>query len=86
MRYLLIPFLTFMLVGCAVPVKRSFPDAPDDLKTSCPDLTLIQPTKKLSDVVMVVTNNYAQYQECQLKVDSWIEWYDKQKDIFNNVK
>lgn len=79
-------FLLIMLTGCAVPVKRTFPDVPNELKTNCPDLILIQPTKKLSDVVIVVTDNYSQYQECQLKIDSWIEWYDKQKDIFNNVK
>jgi len=86
MKTILISFLFLFLVGCAVPVQRTFPTAPEAIKVSCPDLQLIQPTTKLSEVVTVVTNNYSQYQECQLKMDAWIEWYDKQKDIFNSVK
>ena len=38
MKYLLI--LTLLLAGCSttVPVKRTFPDVPEELKMSCPDL------------------------------------------------
>lgn len=79
-------FVSLALIGCAVPVQRTFPDVPTELKVACPDLNIIEPTTKLSEVVKVVTNNYSQYQECQLKMDAWIEWYDKQKNIFNSVK
>lgn len=82
---LLMPFL---LAGClATPVKRTFPEVPNDLKVACPDLKTIEPnTTKLSEVITVVTENYGQYQECKIKVDTWIEWYNSQKEIFDSVK
>ena len=47
---------------------------------------LVPATKKLSDVLLVVTKNYGQYNECSIRVDSWIEWYNQQKKIFDSVK
>ena len=82
---LIVPVL--LLAGClATPVQRSFPEVPEELKVACPDLNLLEPTTKLSEVVAVVTRNYGQYQECQIKVDTWIEWYKTQKEIFESVK
>jgi hypothetical protein len=82
---LIVPIL--LLAGCLnTPVQRSFPEVPEELKVACPDLMLLEPTTKLSEVVSVVTKNYSQYQECQIKVDTWIEWYKQQKDIFESVK
>ena len=78
--------LTLLLTACAVPVERKFPVAPVELQQACPDLKLINPTTKLSEVVDVVTTNYGQYKECQVKVDSWIDWYTNQKKIFESVK
>ena len=82
----LIPIV--LLTGCLnTPVRRHFPEVPEDLKTACPDLEQVDPnTTKLSDVVRVVTDNYAQYHECRVKVDSWIEWYKTQRAIFDSVK
>jgi hypothetical protein len=55
--------------------------------TSCPDLkTIPVGTTQLSVVVDSVVANYGQYRECQAKTDSWIEWYTKQKKIFDSVK
>ena len=83
--FLLIPVL--LLSGClATPVKRTFPDVPEDLKVACPDLAMLEPTTKLSEVVSVVVKNYGQYQQCQIKIDTWIEWYKTQKEIFESVK
>jgi len=82
---LIVPVL--LLTGClSTPVKRSFPEVPEELKVACPDLMMIEPTTKLSEVVTVVTKNYGQYQECQIKVDTWIEWHKTQKQIFESVK
>jgi len=82
---LIVPVL--LLAGClSTPVQRSFPEVPEELKVACPDLNLLEPTTKLSEVVSVVTKNYGQYQECQIKVDTWIEWYKTQKQIFESVK
>jgi hypothetical protein len=86
MRYFIIA-LTVLLTACqAVPVDRKFPEVPADLQQACPDLKLVNPTTKLSDVVDIVVTNYGQYKECQVKVDSWIDWYNTQKKIFESVK
>ena len=85
---LLVLVSTLLLSACvATPVARHFPEVPADLVAVCPDLNkLEQGTTKLSEVVTVVTKNYGQYQECQIKVDAWIEWYKSQKEIFDSVK
>ena len=84
----LLSFLpALLLTGCLnTPVERHFPDVPEDLKNACPDLNMVEPTTKLSEVVSIVTKNYGQYHECQVKVDTWIEWYNSQKQIFESVK
>ena len=87
MRLLLIlPVL--LLTGCLVstPVKRNFPEVPKELMESCPDLKKTESTEKLSEVLKVVVDNYGQYHECKVKVDTWVEWYKTQKDIFESVK
>jgi hypothetical protein len=81
--------LAFLATGCSttVPVKRTFPVVPDELKVMCPDLQEVpEGTTELSGVLKVVTNNYAQYKECAIKVDLWTDWYTKQKKIFEEVK
>jgi hypothetical protein len=83
----IIPFL--FLLGCDqdVPVKPIWPSIPEELKTACPDLKQVDPnTAKLSQVVDVVVDNYSQYHECQDKADFWMEWYQKQKKIYEGVK
>ena len=87
MKYLLI--LTALLAGCStsIPVKRTFPAVPGDLLQQCPDLkTVPEGTSRLSEVLVVVTENYGQYKECRIKVDQWRDWYEKQKKIFDEVK
>jgi hypothetical protein len=85
---LLIAMLAISLSACvSVPVERKFPLAPEELLTACPDLkTIPVGTTQLSVVVDSVVANYGQYRECQAKTDSWIEWYTKQKKIFDSVK
>lgn len=67
-------------------MKRNFPEVPKELLEACPNLKLTQPTEKLSEVLKVVTENYGQYHECRLKVDTWADWYKNQKQIFESVK
>lgn len=83
MKTLLLSALVVLLTACtAVPVKRNFPAAPESLKQNCPDLQATQPGAQLSDVITTVVNNYALYHECKLKVETWNEWYETQKKIF----
>ena len=86
MRSVIALLLVALLTGCVAPVKREFPKAPDLLMTKCPELLDAPNTTKLSEVLTVVTKNYGQYQECAIKVDSWILWYNEQKKIFDSVK
>ena len=88
MKSIVIAFLAIALTACvSVPVQRSFPKVPAELMTSCPPLQVMDPeTTRLSDVVQSVVANYGQYQACDVKVDTWIEWYNTQKTIFDSVK
>ena len=83
--------LPLTLCGCLatnpIAVKQPWPDVPVELKQACPDLQKIdENTTKLSDVLDVVSDNYAEYKECKIKVDNWIEWYNTQKKIYESVK
>jgi hypothetical protein len=83
---LIIPVLLLVACSTTTPVKRNFPDVPEELKVACPDLILHESTTKLSEVVSGVVKNYGQYQECQIKAETWLDWYNKQKQIFESVK
>jgi hypothetical protein len=87
MKKLLTIFTFILLTGCAgVPVMMKFPEVPEEIKITCPDLNPIDTnTTKLSNVLTVVTDNYTSYYECKIKLDSWIEWYTSQKSIFDKV-
>lgn len=88
MKKLLLVLPAILLTGCltTAPVKRNFPEVPQELVEACPDLKQTDGTTKLSEVLKVVTENYSQYHECQVKVDTWIEWYKTQKQIFESVQ
>lgn len=81
--------LTFTLLGCSttVPVKRTFPSVPVELQAQCVELNQVpEGTQKLSEILTSVTKNYSEYHICRNKVELWIEWYDTQKKIFDEVQ
>jgi hypothetical protein len=70
-----------------VPVVAKFPEAPSSLRTACPELKKIEGESiSIVDLHKTVVENYTQYYECAAKVESWNEWYTKQKKIFDEVK
>jgi hypothetical protein len=86
MKFVAIAVL-LVLTGCAAPVKREFPAIPPSLEKPC--RSLLQMYQTLPDSVKcleVVTENYALYHECQIKNETWLDWYQKQKKIFDSVK
>ena len=87
MKYL-VCFLFVLMTGCStvVPVTSKFPDVPERLMVKCPQLEKVSETSTLSGVAKTVANNYTTYYECAVKNDAWIEWYQKQKQIFESVK
>jgi len=85
MRILL---LSLLLTGCSTvaPVTAQFPEAPGNVAlTACPQLQKLSDDATLSDIAKTITANYTTYYECAVKIDAWIEWYQKQKYIFENV-
>jgi hypothetical protein len=76
------------MVGCSttVPVTAKFPEVPERLLQKCPQLEKLENEAKLSDITKTITNNYTTYYECAVKDDAWIEWYQKQKIIFEGIK
>jgi len=80
--------LTIFLSGCiaTVPVSRKFPDIPAVLTTPCEELKTTPQTDKLSETLAVITENYSLYYQCSLKVDTWLDWYQQQQQIFESVK
>ena len=87
MKYVVLTFALLLSACVSVPVERKFPKAPGEIQAPCGDLQTITPsTTKLSTVVDSVVTNYGQYRECQIKTDSWIQWYNDQKKIFESVK
>ena len=90
MKKLLISSLLLILAGCASTtphVEVKFPDIPAELNIDCPELKEIpQGTSKLSVVIGVVSDNYAEYHRCKNRQSLWKEWYEQQKKIFDSVK
>ena len=88
MRNLFLASLVF-LTGCAtsVPVTMSFPQVPEALAKPCDLLLPLDTTKKdLTDLLENTTDNYAKAKECHAKSKAWLEWYDTQRKIFEEVK
>jgi len=81
-------FFIAMFTGCSttVPVTAKFPSTPDRLLVKCPQLEKLEGEVKLSDISKAITMNYTTYYECAVKNDSWIEWYNVQKKIFEGIK
>ena len=81
--------LVSCLAGCStpVPVIAKFPNVPADLLEKCPQLKTIDgETTTFSKLTETVNANYSQYYICANKSDSWIEWYNTQKKIYESVK
>lgn len=64
----------------------SFPSAPPALQNPCPQLDVLKKDNpQLSDLLTTVTGNYVKYHDCATKVDAWNDWYNSQKQIFQNA-
>jgi hypothetical protein len=90
MKYLLlIPIV--LLFGCAstppATIKPKWPGTPEELMQACPELEIIPDnTEKLSEVILIVSDNYANYKICKAKLDSWIVWYNSNKSTYESIR
>lgn len=80
--------LLFLITGCSttVPVKVKFPELPSDLAVQCTPLKKVAEDAKLSDITKTITENYTAYHACSVNNDGLLEWYTKQKKIFEGLK
>lgn len=89
MKLLSLIFAGLLLSGCTtvVPVTQKWPEPPGLQATkSCAKLQQLDPQPQLSDVAKTVTSNYDEYWNCAIKLDAWIEWYQKQELIHKGLK
>lgn len=87
MKYALL-LTAVLLSGCStvVPVTAKFPEPPGrNAMERCPQLQKLKDDPALSDVARTVTMNYSTYYECAVKADTWQEWYQVQKNIFEGA-
>lgn len=78
-----------LLSGCTtvVPVTQKFPEPPGlQSQQACPQLQQLRPHPQLSDVAKVIVVNYTEYYQCAVKLDAWIEWYEKQQIIHQGLR
>jgi hypothetical protein len=82
----IILLVVFVITGCSttVPVTAKFPDKPQNVEM-CPPLETVTDTVKLSELTNSVAKNYSMHYECAVKVDTWNEWYNTQKRIFEGI-
>ena len=77
--------LVSLLAACstAVPLTQSFPQAPDMLMEKCPELKIIVGERvTIVDFTKTVSENYTTYYQCAGRTDAWIDWYRRQKKIW----
>jgi len=80
--------LMFLITSCSttVPVTVKFPPIPEELNVQCPPLNKIPADAKLSDISKTITENYKQYKDCSANNSGLIEWFNKQKKIFEELQ
>jgi hypothetical protein len=69
------------------PIIPKFPEPPKDSGATekCPDLELLNNGAKLSDVSVIINDNYTTYKDCANKVDIWLEWYSTNKNNYEKI-
>lgn len=81
--------LAFLITACstAVPLTQSFPQAPAVLLEKCPELKTIAGERvTIVEFTRTVSENYTTYHQCAGRTDAWIDWYDQQKKIWEEMK
>lgn len=76
-----------LLAGCStsVPVKHKFPEVPKEMLVKCEELNTVKDDIKISDMAKTIAGNYKLYHECSIKNEAWVEWYNIQKGIFEEI-
>lgn len=84
---LILALVLLLLMSCSttVPVVQKFPTAPELLQEPCSNLqTITGDHVNIVDFTKTVAANYTLYHECSAKNSAWLDWYQKQKSIFES--
>ena len=86
MKYLL-PIVLLLSACGGVPIVPKFPEPPGkSAMQACPGLQKLKDGPVLSEVSKTISDNYGEYYACAVKSDLWIEWYQIQKKIYEDLK
>ena len=90
MKKLLVILFVVAMTGCAnnnVPVTLKWPTASDEMLAPAPDLTPLPDDKRtLTDLIENANDNFAQYYLLKERVETWIQWYNTNKNIYGEAK
>ena len=90
MKHVILATLLIALTGCATktaPVTLKWPDAPPELMAASEDLTPLDPNQtRLSDLIDNANTNYSKYYLLKDRFDSWQQWYNSHKQIYQGAQ
>lgn len=76
-----------LLSGCTtISNVPTFPKSPTSLEAPARLKPIKDDTTELSTLLDNASENYGTYYELKVKYESWLEWYTKQKKIFEEIK
>lgn len=79
--------LVLSLSGCkTLPTTIAFPEPPTSLEAPVKLKPIDPNTTELSKLLDNAAENYGTYYELKIKYEAWLEWYTKQKKIFEEIK
>ena len=79
--------LIVLLTGCtSIPVVTPFPKPPTSLEFPAKLKPIDSTTTELNVLLDNAAENYGSYYELKTKYEAWLEWYSKQKKIFEEVR
>ena len=89
MKRILIIALLISLAGCATkiaPVTLKWPDTPPELMEPSEELTPLDAKQtQLSDLIDNANTNYTKYYNLKDRYDSWQQWYNSHKQIYQGA-
>jgi hypothetical protein len=90
MKRLIIAILFISLTSCAThhaPIALKWPDAPAELMEPSEDLITLNPDQtQLSDLIDNANTNYEKYYTLRERYDTWQQWYNQHKQIYQGAQ
>ena len=90
MKQLIVALIFVTLAGCASnrgTVQIKWPDAPTELLEPSEDLVPLAPEQtQLSDLLDNANTNYTKYYILKDRYDTWQQWYNNHKQIYQGAQ